>query len=72
MSDQQIRAASRTVNRDRYSVASFFNPNYNYQVACLPTCLAEGATPLYPPCPMGEHIKDMFERTYGRKAATAA
>jgi isopenicillin N synthase-like dioxygenase len=68
------RVLNNVANRDRYSVASFFNPNYSYRVACLPTCLAEGATPLYPPCTVGEHIKEMFERTYGRKkdVATAA
>jgi isopenicillin N synthase-like dioxygenase len=66
------RVLNNVSNRDRYSVAAFFNPNYNYRVTCLPTCLAEGATPLYPPCTVGEHIKEMFERTYGRKAASAA
>jgi isopenicillin N synthase-like dioxygenase len=66
------RVLNNASNRDRYSVAAFFNPNYNYRVACLPTCLAEGAEPLYPPCTVGGHIREMFERTYGRKAAPAA
>jgi isopenicillin N synthase-like dioxygenase len=63
------RVLNNVANRDRYSVAAFFNPNYNYRVTCLPTCLTEGVTPLYAPCTVGEHIKEMFERTYGRKAA---
>jgi isopenicillin N synthase-like dioxygenase len=65
------RVLNNISNHDRYSVATFFNPNYNYRVSCLPTCLAEGAAPLYAPCTVGEHLKQMFERTYGRKAAVA-
>lgn len=66
------RVLNNVSNRDRYSVAAFFNPNYNYRVTCLPTCLGDGEQPLYPPCTVGEHIKEMFERTYGRKPASAA
>jgi isopenicillin N synthase-like dioxygenase len=66
------RVLNNVSNRSRYSVAAFFNPNYDYRVTCVPTCLADGAEPLYPPCAVGEHIKEMFERTYGHKAASAA
>jgi isopenicillin N synthase-like dioxygenase len=65
------RVLNNVSNRERYSVASFFNPNYNYRVTCLPTCLPEGSAPLHPPCTVGEHIKEMFERTYGRKKEEA-
>jgi isopenicillin N synthase-like dioxygenase len=66
------RVLNNVSNRDRYSVAAFFNPNYDYRVECLPTCLTEGTKPLYAPCTVGEHIKEMFERTYGRKPAAEA
>jgi isopenicillin N synthase-like dioxygenase len=52
-------------NRDRYSVATFFNPNYFYNVQCLPTCLPERGEPRYAPCTVGEHITEMFRITYG-------
>jgi isopenicillin N synthase-like dioxygenase len=54
-----------TANRDRYSVATFFNPNYFYRVECLPTCRPEQGEPRYAPCTVGEHITEMFRRTYG-------
>jgi len=63
-----------TANRDRYSVATFFNPNYFYRVECLPTCRPEQGEPRYAPCTVGEHITEMFRQTYGgpkQKAAEA-
>jgi len=61
------RALNNVSGVDRYSVASFFNPNYLYRVECVPTCRPEVGEPLYPPCTVGEHIKEMFEKTYGRR-----
>ena len=47
---------------DRYSVATFFNPPYDYVFECAPTCLRLGeAAP--PPTSFGEHIQDMMRRT---------
>jgi hypothetical protein len=46
-------------------VASFFNPDHFYRVECLPTCLQAGEIPHYRPVTVGEHIDDMFNRTYG-------
>jgi isopenicillin N synthase-like dioxygenase len=51
--------------RDRYSIATFFNPRDDYRVACVPTCLAAGEAPLYAPCTVGEHIMEMMRKTYG-------
>lgn len=65
------RVLNNASGKDRYSVASFFNPNYQFRVECLPTCLPEAGDPLYPPCTVGEHIKEMFERTYGRQRVSA-
>ena len=53
--------------RERYSVAAFFNPNFFYQVECLPTCRSEDQPPVYPVCTVGEHIAEMFRLTYGAK-----
>ncbi len=60
------RVFNAAPGRDRYSVASFFNVNREHRVECLPTCRPETGAPNYPPCTVGEHTKEMFERTYGR------
>jgi isopenicillin N synthase-like dioxygenase len=58
------RVLNNVSGRDRYSVASFFNPDHFYRVECLATCLPAGDTPRYQPVTVGEHIEDMFQRTY--------
>jgi isopenicillin N synthase-like dioxygenase len=55
--------------RDRYSVPFFFSPDHHARIECLPTCLEAGAAPRHPPCTAGEHLMEMFDRTYGRRAA---
>ena len=47
---------------DRYSVATFFNPPFDYIFACAPTCLPTGEAPPAP-CSFGEHIQDMMRLT---------
>ncbi len=59
------RVVTGTASRDRYSIATFFNPRDDYRVVCVPTCLAANAEPIYPPCTVGEHIMDMMRKTYG-------
>jgi len=59
------RVVTGTASRDRYSIATFFNPRDDYRVVCVPTCLAAGETPIYPPCTVGEHIMEMMRKTYG-------
>jgi isopenicillin N synthase-like dioxygenase len=65
------RVLNKESGIDRYSVASFFNPNYQFRVECLPTCVPEVGAPIYPPCTVGEHLKEMFEQTYGRGRTSA-
>jgi isopenicillin N synthase-like dioxygenase len=40
----------------RRSAAFFHDGNYDAWVSCLPTCLAEGEAPRYPPVRAGEHL----------------
>jgi isopenicillin N synthase-like dioxygenase len=57
----------RVVNasgRERYSVPFFYTGNYAHKVACIPTCLAPGETPKYPPVTVEEHMREMYRRTY--------
>ena len=47
---------------DRYSVATFFNPPFDYVFSCAPTCLKTGED-APPPWSFGQHIQDMMQRT---------
>jgi isopenicillin N synthase-like dioxygenase len=58
----------RVINRsgrERYSVPFFFSGNYDFVVECLPTCLAPGEEPLYPPITTETHLADRYAATYG-------
>ena len=66
--DRYRSTQHRVVNlsgRDRYSVPFFFSGNHDHVVSCLPGCLAAGEQPLYPPTTVGQHIREMYRRTYG-------
>lgn len=57
----------RVVNeggRERYSIPFFFTGNPDHLVECLPSCLAEGETPKYPPITVEQHLQTMYKRTY--------
>jgi isopenicillin N synthase-like dioxygenase len=59
----------RVVNRsgrDRYSVPFFYTGAADHRVSCLPTCLAPGEPPKYPPTTAAGHLEEMYRRTYGR------
>jgi isopenicillin N synthase-like dioxygenase len=53
-----------TSGQERYSVPFFYTGNYAHQVACIPTCLAAGEQPKYPPITVEEHMRAMYKRTY--------
>lgn len=57
----RVRPSSR--KRARYSIATFFNPDYAYEFDCLEACRSEGQ--VVERMSFGEHIHAMFERTYG-------
>lgn len=61
------RVLNNRSGRDRYSVASFFNPPYSHTVECVPSCRPENGHVL-PPITFAEHIQHMFQLTYGRAA----
>lgn len=51
--------------RERHSVPFFFTGNPLHRVECLPTCLAPGETPAFPPVTVEEHLRECYRRTYG-------
>lgn len=55
-----------TGDRDRYSIAFFVDPDSAVRVECIPSCLAPGTAPKYPPTTAGEHIRQKIAATHGR------
>ena len=60
-------------NNRRQSLVFFHQPNYDAVVACLPSCLAPGETPRYPPVTSGDHLTSKFvkQTTFGGTKAAA-
>ena len=56
------RVLNKAPGRDRYSVATFFNPHAAYLVDCVPTCLPPSGKPA--PITFADHIQAMVEKTY--------
>jgi isopenicillin N synthase-like dioxygenase len=53
-----------TSGAERYSVPFFYSGALAHEVRCLPMCLAPGETPKYLPTTVGEHLKEMYRRSY--------
>jgi isopenicillin N synthase-like dioxygenase len=56
------RVLTTAPGRDRYSVATFFNPHAFYTVACAPSCLSEPGRG--EPVSFAEHINAKIRETY--------
>jgi isopenicillin N synthase-like dioxygenase len=48
----------------RYSIPFFYEPDYLAQIEAVPGTLAAGEKPLFEPCTAGEHLKQMYQKTY--------
>lgn len=53
--------------RDRYSVPFFYTPDHDARIECLPGCSDTANPPRHASCTAGEHMMQMFNRSYGRK-----
>ncbi|MDP2412146.1 MAG: 2-oxoglutarate and iron-dependent oxygenase domain-containing protein [Pseudolabrys sp.] len=65
--DRYRSTVHRVVNasgKERYSVPFFYGGNYSFEVKCIPTCLAPGEQPKYPPVTVDQHMREMYKRTY--------
>ncbi|SAK79701.1 2-oxoglutarate-dependent ethylene/succinate-forming enzyme [Caballeronia hypogeia] len=63
------RVLNTASDRHRYSVPTFFDPNYFYRIEPLASCEAAQDRSAGE-CTVGEHIAEMYAKTYGN--ATAA
>ncbi|WP_376707536.1 2OG-Fe(II) oxygenase family protein [Bradyrhizobium canariense] len=59
------RVKNNTANRDRYSTPFFYSPDSRSVIEAIPTCVGDGAPPLFPSCTTEEHTAEMFKRSYG-------
>jgi isopenicillin N synthase-like dioxygenase len=54
-------------SRERYSIAFFLDPNPEARVEAIPTCVAPGTAPKYPPTTTAAYLQERFAATYGKK-----
>lgn len=57
------RVRNNTQATDRYSIAFFFDPEYDARIDCIPSCIAPGEERRFATCTAGEHIAHMHHRT---------
>lgn len=50
----------------RHSMVFFHQPNFDAMIECLPTCLAPGERPKYPPVTSGDHLAAQLARIHGK------
>ena len=53
----------------RYSIPFFYEPDYFARIEAVPGTVPAGEAPRYAPCTAGEHLREMYRRTYGLTAA---
>ena len=49
---------------DRYSIAFFYSPNVDTVIECLPSCVAPGDPPRYPPARYGDLVLQFYSANY--------
>ena len=47
----------------RLSVAFFHTPNWDAEISCIPSCVAPGAKPKYPPVLAGPHLMQKYHKS---------
>ncbi len=57
-----------SAGKARYSIPFFFEPDYLARIEALPGTVPAGESPRYAPCTAGEHLVEMYNRTYARSA----
>jgi isopenicillin N synthase-like dioxygenase len=65
--DRWVSNPHRVINppdTDRYSMPLFVTPPFHATISCLPTCLAEGEPPRYPPQEAGPYLLSRFDATH--------
>lgn len=70
--DRFVSTQHRVMNPpgcDRYSLAYFFDPQFDTVVECLPTCSGPGNPPRYPRTTWGEYLTARFDANHAYRKA---
>lgn len=57
------RVINNQSKENRHSIVLFFNHAHDTHVECLPTCVVNGETPMFPPCTAGEHSMQRYNES---------
>lgn len=49
----------------RYSIPFFYEPEFMARIEAVPGTVPPGTVPLFKPCTTGEHLQEMYAKTYG-------
>ena len=52
------------VQKSRYSIAFFCQPNFDTEISCLESCQSADRPPLYPPISSGDYLLSRLQATY--------
>ena len=64
------RVINKSSERDRYSVAMFFDPNHGQTIGCLDSFVGDGSTPKYPPITYADYYQARMDINHpGRRLA---
>ena len=55
----------------RFSIPFFYEPNYVARIEAVPGTVPAGETPRFAPCTAGEHLREMYAKTYGLQGTAA-
>lgn len=59
---------ANATGRDRYSIPCFYSPNFYARVEAVPGTVQEDTEPVFTPCTAGEHLEQMYQKTYAKAA----
>jgi isopenicillin N synthase-like dioxygenase len=48
----------------RYSIPFFYEPEYTARIEAVPGTVPAGEAPRFGPCTAGEHLMEMYRKTY--------
>ena len=66
------RVKNVRAGRDRYSIPFFYTPNPDALIEPIPVTVDAEHPRLFDTCTASDHMKEMFERSYGYRPGTAA